>query len=90
MFSVEQLRRRAKKLRPHTAQTLFFLEVGLLGFFTAATFGSAAHISFLILHATTMWCVAEMVRKELDTAAARRRKLAYAPAPLSYAPTAPR
>jgi O-antigen ligase len=90
MFSVEQLRRRAKKLRPHTAQTLFFLEVGLLGFFTAATFGSAAHISFLILHATTMWSVAEMVRKELDTAAARRRKLAYAPAPLSYAPTAPR
>jgi anti-sigma factor RsiW len=63
-------------------------EVGLLGFFTAATFGSAAHVSFLILHATTMWCIAEMTRKELDTAAARRRRLAYAPMPLSYASSA--
>jgi len=90
LLGVEKLRRRAKKLRPHTAQTLFFLEAGLLGFFTAATFGSAAHVSFLILHATTMWCVAEMVRKELDTAAARRRKLAYAQAPMGYAPMGPR
>ncbi|HEX7976997.1 MAG TPA: O-antigen ligase family protein [Gemmatimonadaceae bacterium] len=88
LVSVEKLRRRAKKLRPHTAQTLFMLEVGLLGFFTAATFGSAAHISFLILHATTMWCIAELIRKELDNAAARRRKLAYAPAPLGYATAA--
>jgi len=87
---VDTQRRRAKKLRPHTAQTLFMLEVGLAGFFTAAVFGSAAHVSFLILHATMMWCIAELVRKELDTAAARRRKLAFAPTPLSYAPLAPR
>jgi O-antigen ligase len=90
LLSVEGLRRRAKKLRPHTAQTLFMLEVGLLGFFTAATFGSAAHVSFLILHATMMWCIAELIRKELDTAAARRRKLAYAAGPLGYGPAAAR
>lgn len=88
LLGVDKLRRRAKKLRPHTAQLLFMFEVGLLGFFTAATFGSAAHVSFLILHATTMWCIAEMTRKELDAAAARRRKLAYAPMPLSYASSA--
>ena len=35
-------------------------------------------------------CAEETDQVELDTAAARRRKLAYAPAPLSYAPTAPR
>lgn len=90
MLAVDKQRRRAKQLRPHTAQTIFMLEVGLVGFFVAAIFGSAAHVSFLILHATTMWCIAELVRKELDTAAARRRKLAYAPAPLSYAPLATR
>jgi probable O-glycosylation ligase (exosortase A-associated) len=90
LISVDKLRRRAKKLRPHTAQTLFMFEVGLLGFFTAATFGSAAHVSFLILHATTMWCVAELIRKELDSAAARRRKLAYASAPPGYALSAAR
>jgi O-antigen ligase len=84
LISVDKLRRRAKQLRPHTAQTLFMFEVGLLGFFIAATFGSAAHVSFLILHATTMWCIAELIRKELDSAAARRRKLAYASAPPGY------
>jgi O-antigen ligase len=90
MLAVDKQRRRAKKLRPLTAQTLFMLEAGLLGFFTAATFGSAAHVSFLILHATMMWCIAELVRRELDTVAARRRKLAYAPTPPSYAPLATR
>ena len=36
------------------------LEVGALGFFTAAIFGSLAHVSFLVLHVITMWCVAEL------------------------------
>jgi hypothetical protein len=46
-------------------------------------------VSFLILHATTMWCIAELVRKELDTAAARRRNQTYA-LPLGHAPSAAR
>jgi O-antigen ligase len=90
LISVDQLRRRAKKLRPHTAQTIFMLEVGLLGFFTAGVFGSFAHVSFLMLHGVTMWCVAELLRQELATATARRRMMASAPAPLSYAPSATR
>jgi O-antigen ligase len=85
LLGVDKVRRRAKKLRPLTAQTILMLELGLLGFFTAATFGSLAHVSFLVLHAITVWCVAELVKKELDTATARRRRMASAPAPLSYA-----
>jgi O-antigen ligase len=90
LVGVEQVRRRAKKLRPHTAQTLFMFEVGLVAFFTTAVFASVAHVSFLILHAMTTWSIAELIRNELDTAAARRRKLAYAPAQLSFAPQAAR
>jgi O-antigen ligase len=90
MLGVDKIRRRAKKLRPHTAQTIFMFEVGLAGFFTAALFGSLAHVSFLVLHAVTMWCLAELVKNELDSAAARRRRLAWAPAPLSYVPSATR
>jgi O-antigen ligase len=85
LLGAENVRRRAKKLRPHTAQTIFMFEIGLIGFFICAIFGSVAHVSFLVLHAVTLWCIVELVEKELDTAAARRRRLASAPAPLSYA-----
>lgn len=90
LLGVDAQRRRAKKLRPLTAQTILMMELGLLGFFTAAVFGSLAHVSFLLLHAIAMWCVAELVKVELATAAARRRALAHAPAPLSYVPPATR
>jgi O-antigen ligase len=90
LYEVDMLRRRAKKLRPHTAQTIFMLEVGLVGFFTAGIFGSFANVSFLMLHGVTMWSVAELARRELATATARRRMMALTPASVSYGPSAPR
>ena len=90
LYEVDMQRRRAKKLRPHTAQTIFVLEVGLVGFFTAGLFGSFAHVSFLVLHAVTMWCVAELVRQELATATARRRMMVSAPALVTSPPSATR
>ena len=83
-LSVESTRRKLRKLRPRTAQILYAMEVGGLGFFVAALFGSMAHVSFLVLHVITMWCVAELMKREVAAAAAARRvrdhQLAHGPA----------
>ena len=71
--SVDSTRRRMKKVRPQTAQVLYAMEVGGVGFFVAAIFGSMAHVSFLVLHFVTMWCVAELMKREVAGAAAARR-----------------
>jgi len=76
-LSVEGTRRKLKKLRPHTAQVLYAMEVGGVGFFVAAIFGSMAHVSFLVLHVITMWSVAELMKREVATATAARRSQAY-------------
>jgi O-antigen ligase len=65
LVQIDRVRRRAKKLLPATAQTLYVYEVGTLGFFIAATFGSMAHVSFLVLHVIVTWAVAEAAKKEL-------------------------
>jgi O-antigen ligase len=75
--NVESTRRKLKKVRPASAQTLYALEVGAVGFFIAAIFGSMAHVSFLILHVVTMWSVAELMRREAAAAAAARRAQSY-------------
>jgi len=75
--SVESTRRKLKKVRPSSAQALYALEVGAVGFFIAAIFGSMAHVSFLILHMVTMWSVAELMRREAAAAAAARRAQSY-------------
>jgi O-antigen ligase len=76
LIGIERLRRRVKGARPRTAQVLYALEVGAIGFFIAGLFGSMAYVSFLILHVVLTWCVAEMVKKELAVAA--RSRTAYA------------
>src|SRR5687768_180697 len=76
-LSVEGTRRKLKKLRPQTAQVLYAMEVGGVGFFVAAIFGSMAHVSFLVLHVITMWSVAELMKREVATATAARRSQAY-------------
>jgi putative inorganic carbon (HCO3(-)) transporter len=73
LISIERIRRRVKKLRPRTAQTLFVMEIGTLGFFIAAIFGSMAHVSFLVLHVVTMWSIADLARREVAAATPRRR-----------------
>jgi O-antigen ligase len=71
--SIESTRRRLRKVRPQTAQTLYAMEIGALGFFISAIFGSMAHVSFLILHVVTLWCVAELMKREVAASAAIRR-----------------
>ena len=76
-ISVDSTRRKLKKLRPQTSQVLFAMEVGGVGFFVAAIFGSLAHVSFLVLHVVTMWSVAELMKREVAAAAAARRSASY-------------
>jgi O-antigen ligase len=87
LLEINRVRKRAKKVLPATSQQLFVYLAGTAGFFVCAVFGSMAHVSFLILHVTLMWSIAEMMRQELDAVkkgtlvvvqpeprAARRRK----------------
>jgi O-antigen ligase len=75
LIGIERLRRRVKAVRPRTAQLLYALEVGAIGFFIAGLFGSMAYVSFLILHVVLTWCVAEMVKRELAVAARSRNAI---------------
>jgi O-antigen ligase len=68
MVKIDSVRRRAKKVLPATAQTLFVYEAGALGFFVSATFGSMAHVSFLWLHVIVTWTIAELAASEMAAA----------------------
>jgi O-antigen ligase len=72
-IAFESTRRRLKKLRPVTAQTVYAMEIGGLAFFITAIFGSMAHVSFLVLHVTTLWCVVDLMKREVAAAGAVRR-----------------
>ena len=71
--SMDLARRRLKKSRPATAQVVYAMEVGSVGFFIAAIFGSLAHVSFLVLHVVTMWSVVELMKREVAVGATARR-----------------
>jgi O-antigen ligase len=66
----EGIRRRAKKVLPHTARSIFILEAGVIAYFLAGVFGSIAHVTFFVLHLIVTWCFADIVQREM--AAARR------------------
>ncbi|PYP78198.1 MAG: hypothetical protein DMD35_12120 [Gemmatimonadetes bacterium] len=85
LIAIDSNRRKLKKLRPLTAQTVYAMEVGAVGFFIAAIFGSLAHVSFLVLHVLTMWCVVEMMKREVAVSSAARRAQAFQ---LAYAGSA--
>jgi O-antigen ligase len=72
-IAAESTRRRLKKLRPLTGQTVYAMESGAIGFFIAAIFGSMAHVSFLVLHVVTMWCIVDLMKREVAARAALRR-----------------
>ena len=74
---IETTRRKLKKARPASAQALYALEVGAVGFFVAGIFGSMAHVSFLVLHVITLWSIAELMKREVAASAAARRREAY-------------
>ncbi|HEU4723453.1 MAG TPA: O-antigen ligase family protein [Gemmatimonadaceae bacterium] len=86
LVAVDATRRKLKKLRPHTAQVVYAMELGAVGFFVAGIFGSMAHVSFLILHVVTMWSVAELMKREVAVATASRRTQAF---PLVHGGPAP-
>jgi O-antigen ligase len=75
--AVDSTRRKLKKLRPQTGQAVYAMEVGSIGFFISAIFGSMAHVSFLVLHVTLIWCVAEMMKREVAVGAAARRAQSF-------------
>jgi len=77
LISIDRSRRKLKKLRPQTAQAIYFMQAGTIGFFIAATFGSVAHVSFLVLHVVTVWAMSEMMRREVAVATASRRSQAF-------------
>jgi O-antigen ligase len=77
LIAIDANRRRLKKVRPLTAQTVYAMEVGLVGFFIAAIFGSLAHVSFLVLHTLTMWCLVEMMKREVAVSGAARRAQSF-------------
>jgi O-antigen ligase len=64
-FGAERTRRQCKKRAPRLALPLFFLEMGLVAFFTAGVFGSFASFSFLYIHLALLWVTAEVTRSEL-------------------------
>jgi O-antigen ligase len=77
LIAIDANRRKLKKVRPLTAQTVYAMEVGLVGFFIAAIFGSLAHVSFLVLHTLTMWCLVEMMKREVAVSGAARRAQSF-------------
>jgi O-antigen ligase len=72
-ISFEATRRRLRKTRPLTAQTVYAMEIWAIGFFITAIFGSMAHVSFLVLHVITLWCVVELMKREVAAGFAVRR-----------------
>lgn len=72
-IAIEETRRKLKKTRPATAQAVYAMEIGTLGFLIAAIFGSMAHVSFLVLHVITMWSLVEMMKREVAASATARR-----------------
>lgn len=77
LIAIDINRRKMKKARPVTAQTVYAMEVGLVGFFLAAIFGSLAHVSFLVLHTLAVWCLVEMMKREVAVSGAARRAGAF-------------
>jgi O-antigen ligase len=78
-IAVDSTRRRLRKTRPLTGQAVYAMECGAIGFFIAAIFGSMAHVSFLVLHVVTMWCILDLMKREAAGAAAARRAQALHP-----------
>jgi O-antigen ligase len=70
VIGAERVRRECKRHAPERAMPLFFLEVGLLAFFAAGTFGSFAYLAFLYIHLVLLSATADVTSREL---ASRRR-----------------
>jgi len=65
VIDAERVRRECKRRAPPLALALFFLEMGLLGFFVAGTFGSFAYLAFLYIHLVLISVTADLARRQL-------------------------
>jgi O-antigen ligase len=65
IVGAERTRRQCKVRAPRLALPLFFLEIGLLAFFTAGIFDSFDSSAFLYIHLALLWTTAEVTRSEL-------------------------
>jgi probable O-glycosylation ligase (exosortase A-associated) len=81
LLKANAIRRRARKVMPHTAQALLTLICGVLGFFIAAVFGSVAHVSFLLLIVIILWALADVAQREMDAMEVERRRALHQRAP---------
>ena len=64
----ERVRRRLKRIRPHSARQLYLLELGLLAFLVAGVFASYGKLTFLYLHLALIWALATAQAAELRRA----------------------
>jgi O-antigen ligase len=65
MVGAERTRRQSKQSAPRLALPLFFLEIGLVAFFTAGVFDSFDVSAFLYIHLALLWATAEVTRRRL-------------------------
>lgn len=72
VVGAERARRESIRRGSRAARPLFFLEIGLLAFFGAGTFGSFGYVSFLYIHLTLLWATSEVTRRELASGRAVR------------------
>ena len=64
----ERVRRRLRDAAPGHAQQLLYLQLGLLAFFVAATWGSYANLNMLYLHLVLIWASARALDAEATAA----------------------
>ncbi|HKW49511.1 MAG TPA: O-antigen ligase family protein [Gemmatimonadaceae bacterium] len=67
VIDAERARRECKRRGSQRAMPLFFLEIGLLAFFGAGTFGSFGYLAFLYIHLTLLCMTADATRRELGS-----------------------
>ena len=68
LIHAERVRRRIKQVRPRSAEHLYLLELGLLGFLVAGIFASYARLTFLYVHLAILWGSAEVYRRGFQEA----------------------
>lgn len=84
LFQTQAARRRCKTLIPRSAQQLYYLQLGLVGFLIAGIFASYASISFLYLHMALMYVTAQACNDDvarLTRAGSNRRRPAETSTP---------
>jgi O-antigen ligase len=81
VIGAERVRRECRRRSSPLAMPLLFLEIGLLAFFAAGTFGSFGYVAFLYIHLALIWVTTDLTRRELATSVMRRPAMGSQPIP---------